>query len=64
MFDTILFYMFSATQKKTFNQYINCSLDKAWEGNAESDLAISAQKYPKIVTQEKEKFQGIRDTVY
>ena len=29
-----------------------------------SDLAISAQKYPKIVTQEKEKLQGIRDSVF
>ena len=28
------------------------------------DLAISAQKYPKIVTQEKEKFQGIRVIVF
>ena len=28
------------------------------------DYAISAQKYPKIVTQEKEKLQGIRDSVF
>ena len=46
--------------KKTFNQHKNCSLDKTGEGNVVSDLEISAQKYPKIVTQEKEKFQGIR----
>ena len=50
--------------KKTFNQNKNCSLNKTGEGNVVSDLAISAQKYPKIVTQEKEKFQGIRDTVF
>ena len=50
--------------KKTFNQHKNCSLDKTGEGNVVSDLAISAQKYPKIVTQEKEKFQGIRDSVF
>ena len=41
-------------KKKTFNQYKNCSLDKTGEGNVVSDLAISAQKYPKIVTQEKQ----------
>ena len=28
------------------------------------DYAISAQKYPKIVTKEKEKNQGIRDSVF
>ena len=28
------------------------------------DYANSAQKYPKIVTQEKEKFQGIRDSFF
>ena len=28
------------------------------------DYAISAQKYPKIVTQEKAKFQGIRNSVF
>ena len=32
-----------------------CSLDKTGEGNMLLDLAISAQKYPKVVTQEKEK---------
>ena len=46
------------------NRYKNCSLDKTGEGNVVSDLAISPQKYPKIDTQEKEKFQGICDTVF
>ena len=59
----VVFHMFMVI-KKTFNQYKNCSLDKTGEGNVVSDLAISAQKYPKIVTQEKEKFQGIRDSVF
>ena len=45
--------------KKTFNQYQNCSLDKTGDGNVVSDLAISAQKYPKIFTQDKGKNQGI-----
>ena len=31
--------------------------DKTGEKNVASDLAISAQKYPKIVTQEEKKFQ-------
>jgi hypothetical protein len=50
--------------KKTFNRYKNCSLDKTGEGNVVSDLAISLQKYPKIGTQEKEKCQGICNTVF
>ena len=50
--------------KKTFNRYKNCSLDKTGEGNVVSDLAISPQKYPKIGTQEKEKCQGICNTVF
>ena len=50
--------------KKTFNRYQNCSLVKTGEGNVVSDLAISPQKYPKIGTQEKEKCQGICDTVF
>ena len=41
---------------QTFHQNKKCSWDKTGEGNVLLDLAISAQKYPKIVTQEKEKF--------
>ena len=41
---------------QTFHQNKKCSWDKTGEGNVPLDLAISAQKYPKIVTQEKEKF--------
>jgi hypothetical protein len=33
--------------------------DNNGEKNVSSDLAISAQKYPKIVTQEDKKFQSI-----
>ena len=50
--------------KKAFNRYKKCSLDKTREGNVVSDLAISPQKYPKICTQEKEKCQGICNTVF
>ena len=50
--------------KKTFNQYKSCSIDITGEGNVVSDLVVLAQKYPKIVMQEKEQFQGIRDTVF
>ena len=42
---------------KTFHQNKKCSWDKTGEGNVVLDYAISAQKYPKIVTQEKEKFK-------
>ena len=59
----VVFHMFMVI-KKTFNRYQNCSLDKTGEGNVMSDLAISPQKYPKIGTQEKEKCQGICDTVF
>ena len=38
--------------------------DKTGEKNAVSDLAIAAQKYPKIVTQEEKKFQEIHNTVF
>ena len=63
MFFDVVFHMFMCVNE-TFNQNKNCSLDKTGEGNVVSDLAISAQKYPKIVTQEKEKCQGIRDSVF
>ena len=49
---------------QTFHQNKKCSWDKTGEWNVVLDYAISAQKYPKIVTQEKEKFQGIRDSVF
>ena len=48
---------------QTFHQNKKFSWDKTGEGNMVLDYAISAQKYPKIVTREKDKFQGIRDTV-
>jgi hypothetical protein len=42
---------------QTFQQNTKCSWDKTGEWNVVLDYAISAQKYPKIVTQEKEKFK-------
>ena len=48
---------------QTLHQNKNCIWDKTGEGSVVVNYAISAQKYPKIVTQEKEKFQGIRDSV-
>ena len=36
---------------QTVNQCNKCSLDKTGEGNGVLDLTISAQKYPKFVTQ-------------
>ena len=48
---TIFFYLFSATLKLTIKKHITR------QKNIVSDLAISAQKYPKIVTQEEKKFQ-------
>ena len=53
--------MFSATLKHTIKKKLP---DKTGEKNFVSDLAISAQKYPKIVTQEKKKFQEIHNTVF
>ena len=53
--------MFSATLKHTIKKIFP---DKTGEKNALSDLAISAQKYPKIVTQEEKKFQEIHNTVF
>ena len=42
-------------RKSDFPQNKKCSWDKTGEGNVVLDYAISAQKDPKIVTQEKEK---------
>ena len=46
--------MFSATLKHTIK---NILPDKARDMNIVSDLAIVAQKYSKIFTQEEKKFQ-------
>ena len=43
---------------ETFHQNKKCSWDKTGEGNGVLDYAISAQKYPKIVMQVKEKNKG------
>ena len=50
-FYIILVYMFSATLKNTIKNITR------QEGNVLSDLAISAQKYAKIITKEWEKFK-------
>ena len=50
--------MFSATLKHTIKTK-KILPDNNGEKNVSSDLAISAQKYPKIVTQEEKKFQSI-----
>ena len=52
----VVFHMFMVI-KKTFNQYKNFSLDKTGEGNVVSNLAISAQKYPKIHARKRKKFK-------
>ena len=45
---------------QTFHQNNKkCSWDKTGEGNVLLHLAFSAQKYPKIITQERDIFQGI-----
>ena len=62
-FDNVLFYMFSATLKHTIKTK-KILPDKTGEKNVLSDLAISAQKYPKIVTQEEKKFQSIHNTIF
>ena len=49
---------------QTFRKNKKFSWDKTGEGNVVLDYAISAQKYPNIVTQEKEKNQGNRDSVF
>ena len=59
----VVFHMFMCVDE-TFHQNKKCSWDKTGEGNVVLDYAISAQKYPKIVKQEKEKFQGIRNSVF
>ena len=51
--------MFSATLKHTVKTKKNIIPDNNGEKNVSSDLAISAQKYPKIVTQEDKKFPSI-----
>ena len=55
--------MFSATLKHTIKAK-KILPDKTGEKNVSSDLAISAQKYPKIVTQEEKKFQSIHNTIF
>jgi len=49
---------------QTFHQNRKCSWDKTGEGNVVLDYAISAQKYPRIVTQEKEKFKESPTVVF
>ena len=50
--------------KKDFQlKKIVALIDKMGKGNVVLDLAISAWKYPKVVTQEKQKCQGIYDSV-
>ena len=55
--------MFSATLKHTIKTK-KILPDNNGEKNVSSDLAISAQKYPKIVTQEEKKFQSIHNTIF
>ena len=52
----VVFHMFMCVNE-TFHQNKKCSWDKTGEGNGVLDYAISAQTYPKIVTQEKENFK-------
>ena len=59
----VVFHMLGLIYQ-TFNQNKKCSLDKTGEGNVVLDYAISAQKYPKIVTQEKEKFKESPTVVF
>ena len=59
----VVFHMFGCINK-TFHQNKKCSWDKTGEGNVVLDYAISAQKYPKIVTQEKEKFKESPTVVF
>ena len=51
-----IFHMFKCINQ-TFQQNRKFSWDKTGEGNVLLDFAISSQKYPKNVTQEKEKFK-------
>ena len=55
--------MFSATLKNTIKTKIILP-DKTGKKNVLSDLAILAQKYPKIVTQEEKKFQSIHNNSF
>ena len=59
----VFFHMFMCVNE-TFHQNKKCSWDKTGEGNVVLDYAISAQKYPKIVTQEKEKFKESPTVVF
>ena len=52
----VVFYMFSCINQ-TFYHDKKCRWSKTGEVNVVLDYAISAQKYPKIITQEKEKFK-------
>ena len=59
-----MFHIFSATLKHTIKTKTILP-DKTGEKNhVLSYLAISAQKYPKIVTQEEKKFQSIHNTIF
>jgi len=49
---------------QTFHQNKKCSWDKTGEEILVLDYAISAEKYPKIVTQEKEKFKESQTVVF
>ena len=53
--------MFSATHKHTIKKMLP---DKTGEKIVVSDLPISAQKYPKFVTQKEKKFQEIHNTIF
>ena len=55
--------MFSAILKHTIQTKI-VFLDKTGKKNFLSDLAISAKKYPKMVTQEEKKFQSVHNTFF
>ena len=50
--------MFMGIKRPSTNT--NCSLDKTGEGNVVLDLAISAQKYSKIYTQQKKNSRNPR----
>ena len=60
----VVFHMLMVIKKRPPTDKKKCSLDKTGEGIVVSDFSISPQKYPKIGTQEKEKYQGICDTVF
>ena len=51
-----IFHTFKCINQ-TFYQNRQCRWDKTGEGNVVLDYAISAHKYPEIVTQEKDKFK-------